>query len=97
MIKAIRRLFEKDKLTDGLDMKALMICNTLICIFAGVMCILNIITADIRVAVVNGIMAAWFFIHMLIYTMQKNKVQILVAMMLGAYLVMMNYLYHQSY
>ena len=91
MIKAIRRLFEKDKLTDGLDMKALMICNTLICIFAGVMCILNIITADIRVAVVNGIMAAWFFIHMLIYTMQKNKVQILVAMMLGAYLVMMNY------
>ena len=91
MLRAIRRLFQEDKLTKGLDMKAITICNTLICIFAGTMCVLNIVTADIMVAVVNGVMAAWFLGHMLIYTMRKNRIQLLVAMMLGAYLVMMNY------
>ena len=91
MVRAIRRLFQEDKLTEGLDMKAITICNALICIFAGTMCVLNIVTANMKVAAVNGIMAAWFLIHILIYMMRKNRMQLVVAMMLGAYLVMMNY------
>lgn len=91
MIRAIHRLFHEEKLTNGLDMKAIMICNTLICILTATMCVLNIVTVNIEVAVVNGIMTAWFLLHMLIYTMRKKKMQLVVAMMLGTYLVMMNY------
>ena len=90
-ISAIRRLFHEDKFTDGLEIKALTICNTLICAFTGFMCILNIATNNILMAVANGIVAIWFFAHIIVYTMRKNEMHLMVSMMIGAYLLMMTY------
>lgn len=85
------RWFKKEELADGLDMKAIVISCTLICIYAGIMCVFNLFTANMRVAAVNGFMAVWFLTHTIIYFIRKNKAQIVLAMMLGAYAVMMNY------
>lgn len=85
------RWFTKEEFTEGLDMKALQISGILICLFAGFMCVLNLFTKDTGVAAVNGIMLAWFLVHGIIYTIHKNKIQIVSAFMLGAYVIMMNY------
>ncbi len=85
------RWFKKDELADGLDMKAIVICSALICVYAGIMCVFNLCTANIGVAIINGIMSVWFLIHTIMYILRKSKVQIVVAMMLGAYVVMMSY------
>ena len=87
----IRRLFKKEELANGLDMKAIVICSGLICTFAGIMSIFNIITANYGEAFVNGSMSVWFLANTIIYMKKKNRAQIVATMMLGAYVVMMTY------
>ena len=48
------RWFTKEEFTEGLDMKALQIFGGLICLFSGFMCLLNLYTKDMTVALVNG-------------------------------------------
>lgn len=83
--------FDRDKLTDGLDMKAIVICSVLISAFAGIMFGVNIFTANMGVAAVNGCLSGWFLINVILYIIRKNKAQIVLSMMLGAYVAMMTY------
>jgi len=85
------RWFTKKEFTEGLDMKAVRISCTLICLFSGFMCILNLFTGDMAVAIANGVMFSWFLLHGIIYLIKKNEIQIASAMMFGAYVIMMNY------
>lgn len=78
-----------NKLTSEMDLKTVVTCCLIVTFFAGIMCILNIFTSNIGMAVVTGGVAVWFFINIIIYYIYKKDMQIIFSLMLAAYLMMM--------
>lgn len=73
----------------GLDIRTIIYCSLLISAFTGIMCILNIITGDQLLILLTGIVTIWFLINIGICCICKSPVQLILAMMIGVYAIMM--------
>ncbi len=86
-------LFRKKSLKmDEADLKTLISCCLLITIFASIMCVLNICTNHITMAVITGILALYFFVNIILFYIYKMHLQFFISMMIGAYALMMYFL-----
>ena len=80
---------KKSRKMDEADLKTVISCCLLITIFASIMCVLNIFTKHMGMAVITGVLAVYFFINIIIFYIYKMHLQIFISMMIGAYALMM--------
>jgi len=79
----------KDEAVKELNVKSLTVCCLLIAAVSGFMCVLNICTSNMRMAAITGCMALWYLVNVILFMFYKNRVHLVVSMMIGAYALMM--------
>ncbi len=77
------------KETKEINIKSLVFCCLLLAIFASVMCIINIATSCTEMAYVTGGIAVWFLVSTVALGIFKKRLQVFIALMIGAYAMMM--------
>ena len=80
-----------NKAINELNVKSLCVCCFLIAAVSGFMCIVNICTSETVIAIITGSTAIWYLVNIIIFSFYKNRIQMVVAMMIGAYVMMMYY------
>lgn len=90
MKRKILHMFGK-KVTEQ-DFTTLAFCCLLITVFSAFMCVLNILTFNKTLALITGGNAIWCFINIIFFCVYKRRNQIIAAMMLGGYIMMLHFM-----
>ncbi len=84
------RIF-REKATEQ-DFGTLVFCCLFITIFSAIMSVLNMLTSNVNLAIITGANAIWCFANIILFCLYKRRNQVIGAMMLSGYIMMLYFM-----